>query len=191
MTGPQVSCSAYWCANCVSTRPRPEPDIPMQQTNAVVELDALLTKSDPDSMDWCEYAYEDGEELLSRLNAEDRAVLFRSAKTKPASWRGCLVSILHPSKADESEVLIGALSDVDDNVVGEALDRIYFFCGFNCSAKKGVFEDARIRVALFWDRVRLDQGVVQRIEQLSQKNSYLAAYWNVFSEAAGARERRP
>ncbi|WP_369661259.1 hypothetical protein [Variovorax sp. V15] len=163
----------------------------MQQTNAVVELDALLTKSDPDSMDWCEYAYEDGEELLSRLNAEDRAVLFHSAKTKPASWRGCLVSILHPSKADEGEVLIGALSDVDDNVVGEALDRIYFFCGFNCSAKKGVFEDARIRVALFWDRVRLDQSVVERIEQISQKNSYLAAYWNVFSKATGAREPRP
>ncbi|MCY1241070.1 hypothetical protein D9M72_539530 [compost metagenome] len=162
----------------------------MQQSNAVIELDALLTKSDPDSMNWCEYAYEDGEELLSRLNAEDRAVLFRSAKTKPASWRGCLVSILHPSKVDESEVLIGALSDMDANVVGEALLRLYFFCGFNRSAK-GVFEDARIRVALFWDRVRLDQSVVERIEQLSQKNSYLAAYWNVFSEAAGARERRP
>ena len=88
-------------------------------------------------------------------------------------------------------MLIGALSDVDDNVVGEALDRIYFFCGFNCSAKKGVFEDARIRVALFWDRVRLDQSVVERIEQISQKNSYLAAYWNVFSKATGAREPRP
>lgn len=163
----------------------------MQQSNAGAELDALLTKSDPDSMDWGEYAYEDGEELLSRLNAEDRAVLFRSAKTKSASWRGCLVSILHPSKADESEALIGALWDVDDNVVVEALDRIYFFSGFNRSTKKGVFEDARIRVALFWDRVSLDQRVVQRIEQLSQKNSYLAAYWNVFSEAAGARERRP
>ncbi|GER20123.1 hypothetical protein [Variovorax boronicumulans] len=106
----------------------------MQQSNAVIELDALLTKSDPDSMNWCEYAYEDGEELLSRLNAEDRAVLFRSAKTKPASWRGCLVSILHPSKVDESEVLIGALSDMDANVVGEALLRLYFFCGFNRSA---------------------------------------------------------
>jgi hypothetical protein len=163
----------------------------MQQSNAGVELDALLTKSDPDSTDWGEYAYEDGEELLSRLNAEDRAVLFRSAKTKPASWRGCLVSILHPSKIDESEVLIDALSDVDDNVVGEALDRIYFFCGFNRSAKKGAFEDARTRVALFWDRVRLDHSVVERIEQLSQKNSHLAAYWNVFSEAAGARGRRP
>jgi hypothetical protein len=31
----------------------------MQQSNAGVELDALLTKSDPDSMDWGEYAYED------------------------------------------------------------------------------------------------------------------------------------
>ena len=162
----------------------------MQQSN-VVELDTLLTQSNPDSMDWGEYAYEDGEKLLSRLNAEDRAVLFRSVKTKPANWRGCLVSILHPSKADEREVLMDALSDVDGNVVGEALDRIYFFCGFNRSAKKGVFEDARIRVALFWDRVRSDQGIVQRIEQLSQKNSYLAAYWNVFSEAAGAPERRP
>lgn len=162
----------------------------MQQSD-VVQLDTLLTQSNPDSMDWGEYAYEDGEKLLSRLNAEDRAVLFRSVKTKPANWRGCLVSILHPSKADEREVLMDALSDVDGNVVGEALDRIYFFCGFNRSAKKGVFEDARIRVALFWDRVRLDQGIVQRIEQLSQKNSYLAAYWNVFSEAAGAPERRP
>lgn len=162
----------------------------MQQSD-VVQLDTLLTQSNPDSMDWGEYAYEDGEKLLSRLNAEDRAVLFRSVKTKPANWRGCLVSILHPSKADEREVLMDALSDVDGNVVGEALDRIYFFCGFNRSAKKGVFEDARIRVALFWDRVRLDQGIVQRIEQLSQKNSYLAAYWNVFSEATGAPERRP
>jgi hypothetical protein len=118
-------------------------------------------------------------------------VLFRTAKTKPANWRRCLVGILHPSKDDESEVLIDALSDVDDNVVGEALDRIYFFCGFNRSAKKGVFEDARIRAALFWDRVRLNHSVVERIEQLSQKNPYLAAYWNVFSEAAGAREPRP
>jgi len=161
----------------------------MQQSNAVIELDALLTNADPDAMDWNEYAYEDGEELLSRLNPEDREVLFRVAKTKPASWRECLVSILNPSTADESEVLIGALSDVDDNVVGEALSRLYFFCGFSRSAE-GVFEDTRIRVALFWDRVRSDQAVVQRIRQLSQKNSYLAAYWNAFSESIGALEQR-
>lgn len=163
----------------------------MQHTDAFAELDALLTKSDLDSMAWGEYAYEDGEGLLARLDAEERAMLFLSAKTKPASWRGCLASILHPSKADESDALIDALSDSDDSVVGEALHRIYFFCGFNCSAKKGAFEDARTRVAPFWDRVRLDRSVLERIEQLSQKNSYLAAYWNVFSEAAGASGRRP
>ena len=161
----------------------------MQHSNAVDELDALLMTSDP--MDWGEYAYEDGEKLLSRLNADDRIVLFRSAKTKPASWRERLISILRPSRGDESEALISALWDVDDNVVGESLDRIYFFCGFIGSAKKGVFEDARKRVPLLWDRVRLDRDVVQRIEQLSQKNSYRAAYWDLFSEAAGARELRP
>ena len=115
----------------------------MQQSKAVIELDALLTNSDPDSMDWGEYAYEDGEKLLSRLSAEDRAELFRSAKVKPTSWRACLVSILHPSDAEQSEALIGALWDVDGNIVGEAMHRLYFFCGFNSSAAKGVFEDAR------------------------------------------------
>ncbi len=136
-------------------QPRTEPDIPMRQSNAVVELDALLMKCDPDSMDWAGYACEDGEELLSRLNAEDRAVLF------------------------------GALGDVGDNVGGEALRRLYFYCGFIGSATKGVFEDRRLRIDSFWDRVRLDPRVVQRIEQLSLENRYLSAYWGAFSEAAG------
>lgn len=163
----------------------------MRQSNAVVELDDLLMKSDPDSLDWAEYAYEDGEELLSRLNAEDRAVLFGSAKTKPSNWRGCLISILHPSKADESAVLIGALEDVDNNVIGEALRRLYFYCGFNGSTTKGVFEDCRLRVDSFWDRVRLDARVVQQIERLSQESRYLLAYWSAFSEAAGKGGQLP
>ncbi|MET3465084.1 hypothetical protein [Variovorax atrisoli] len=163
----------------------------MQQSNAVVELDALLMKSDPDSLDWAEYAYEDGKGLLARLNEEDRAVLFGSAKTKPSNWRGCLISILHPSKTDESEVLIGALGDVDDNVVGEALRRLYFYRGFNESTTKGVFEDRRLRVDSFWDRVRLDSRVVQRIEQLSQENRYISAYWSAFCEAAGKGGQLP
>lgn len=163
----------------------------MQQSNAVAELDALLMKSDPDSMDWAEYAYEDGEELLARLNAEDRAVLFGSAKTKPSNWRECLVSILQPSRADESEVLIGALGDTDENVGNEALRRLYFYCGFISSATKGVFEDRRLRVDSFWDRVRLDPRVMQRIEQLSLENRYLSAYWGAFSEAVGKGGKCP
>jgi hypothetical protein len=162
----------------------------MQHSNAVAELDALLAKSQFDSMDWGEYAYEDGEKLLSRLDAEDRAVLLRSAKTKPANWRGCLVSILHPSNADEGESLIDALWDADENIIGDAMSRLYFFCGFIGSARKGVFEDARKRVPPFWDRVRRDRGVLERLEQLSQGN-VLAAYWNALSTGAHTGRESP
>lgn len=163
----------------------------MQKSNVLAELDALLEKSDTDSSDWAEYEYEDGKALLAKLDAEDRAELFRLANVRPSNWRGCLVSILHPSNADEGEELIGALSDVDDRVVGEALLRLYFYCGFNNSATKGVYEDRRLRVDTFWTRVRFDRRVVQRIEQLSSEGQYLSAYWDAFAEAASTDEQRP
>ena len=156
----------------------------MQPSNALAKLDALLEKSDLDSSDWDEYEYEDGEALLAKLNVEDRSVLFRSAKARPANWRRCLVSILHPSKADEGEELIRALEDSDEDVVYEALHRTFFFCGFIDSDKKGVFEDRRLRVDDFWERVRLDQFVMLRMQDLSQVNPRLIAYWRVLADAA-------
>lgn len=157
----------------------------MQQSIALADLDALLEKSDLDSSDWAEYEYKDGEALLAKLNAEDRAVLFRSAKVRPANWRGCLISILHPLNADERNELLGAVEDSDDEVAYSALSRIYFFCGFIDSEKKGVLEDSRCRVDGLRERVRQDQIVMLRMQHLSQASPRLTSYWHVLVDAAG------
>jgi hypothetical protein len=156
----------------------------MQPSNSLAELDALLEKSDLNSSDWGEYEYEDGEALLAKLNTEERAALFRSAKVRPANWRGCLVSILHPSAADEGEELVGALHDSDEDVAYEALSRTFFFCGFDDSDKKGVFEDRRRRVDAFWERVRQDRVVMLRMQHLSQASPRLTSYWCALADAA-------
>ncbi len=46
-------------------------------------------------------------------------------------------------------MLIDALSDVDDNVVGAALDKIYFFCGFNRSAKRACLKTREFESRFF------------------------------------------
>ena len=169
--------------------PPPEPDIhtskQMQQSDTLTKLDALLMRSDPDDMDWGEYEYQDGEDLLGQLTDEDRTSLLRSAATKPTNWRGCLVSILRPSLVDEGDQLISALWDPDENVVSEAMHRLYFYCGFIGSAKNGVFEDARRRVGPFWYRVRTDRVVLERLESLARFNAW-ADYWIALSGVAAA-----
>ena len=155
----------------------------MQQPNALAELDALLEKSDVDDSAW-EYDYEEGEVLLAKLDSHDRAALFLSARAKPVNWRRCLISILHPSKPDEAEALVGALHDDDEEVVYETLSRLYFFCGFIGSAREGVFQDGRRRIASLWERVRQDQDVLLRMQELSQARPYYAAYWYLLAEAA-------
>lgn len=42
----------------------------MQQSDTLTKLDALLMRSDPDDMDWGEYEYQDGEDLLGQLTDE-------------------------------------------------------------------------------------------------------------------------
>lgn len=155
----------------------------MHQLDPLMKLEALLMKSHVDSSDWNEYEYEDGERLLSQLSDGDRALLLRSAATKPTNWRGCLVSILRPSMVDEGDQLISALWDTDENVMSEAVFRIYFYCGFIDSARKGVFEDARRRVGPFWDRVRADKRVLERLESLARSNVG-AAHWRVLCGTA-------
>ncbi len=161
----------------------------MHQLDTLKKLDALLMKSDVDSSDWGEYEYQDGELLLSQLSDGDRALLLRSAATRPTNWRGCLVSILRPSMVDEGDQLINALWDTDENVVSEAMGRLYFYCGFINSARKGVFEDARRRVGPFWDRVRADRRVLERLESLARNNAW-AAHWIVLSGTAAAEVGR-
>lgn len=156
----------------------------MQQPNALAELNVLLEKSVVDDSAWAEYDYEEGEVLLAKLDSHDRAALFLSVRAKPVNWRRCFVSILHPSKPDEGEALVGALHDGDEEVVYEALSRLYFFCGFIDSARKGVFQDGRRQIASLWERVRQDQDVLLRMQELSQARRYYAAYWYLLAEAA-------
>jgi hypothetical protein len=152
----------------------------MLHTPQLAKINALLNAHEMDSMEWCEYAYQTGAAMLAKLTTEDRKTLFRDAITKPAHWRGCLVSILHPLNFDEGEELIRALDDADPDIASEALRRIYFFCGLNRSAKKGVFEDRLIQIDAFKKRVVRDEGVMGRIQQLSEAGVYLE-YWHVLA----------
>lgn len=137
---------------------------------AIETLDQLLAASDADSMRWCDgLAYQDAEQLLFKLRADEWAQLRSMCERRSVRWRECLASVLCPQQGKDAEGLLFALAndDAPEGTVGfDALLKIAFYCGVNANAD-GAFVDPSIQIPEFVAAARLAPHLQAAIERVS------------------------
>lgn len=134
-------------------------------------LDTYLASSDPESMDWHEYAYEIAVEKLAVFDPMDWQKLRDAWRERPRSWRMCLATVLEPRHSSiAGELLLGAIDDPDAEISFEALTRTYFYCGV-ITVKGAVLVNPKIQVPLFLELARASQTLPDQASRLAAQSS--------------------
>ncbi|MEB6667232.1 hypothetical protein MXM33_09335 [Acinetobacter vivianii] len=133
----------------------------------VVKLDALLQRSDSDSMDWADGGgAEKAEEMLAALPEPAWPELKALCSSRNAAWRACLVSILCPQHGELAKYLMLELAaDQDVEVAFLAVSSIAFYCGVNDSTKE-TFVDLSIQDASFLSQAKAKLGLTSHIHRV-------------------------
>jgi hypothetical protein len=134
---------------------------------SVNSLDALLQKSDADSMAWADGGgAEDAAEMMAILPEQDWLKLKSIAPNRDRNWRACLASSLSPRQGEQAERLLLALaSDQDLEVSFLAVRGIAFYCGINDSMN-GPFIDPKIRVSSMLALAKATPGLANLVRKV-------------------------
>jgi hypothetical protein len=131
-------------------------------------LDALLQRSDSDSMEWADGGgSEEAAAMLEELPKEEWRQLPYLFQKREAKWRACLACVLSPTHNEQATSLLIALaSDQDAEVAFLAARGIAFYCGVNVSSQ-GQFIDEKVRSLPFVTQAKATPGLPNQIRKIS------------------------
>lgn len=135
---------------------------------SIAMFDALLQRSDSDSMAWTDGGGADeAEEMLAVLPEQEWPRLKSLCSNRRRAWRACLASIVCPRQGTRAEHLLLHLAwDQDTEVAFLAASGIAFYCGVNEGAK-GPFLDLKIRSSSFFLLAKATVGLADQVRRVS------------------------
>jgi hypothetical protein len=135
---------------------------------SIVKLDALLQRSDSDSVVWADGGgAEEADEMLAALSEKEWPELKSLYSSRNPAWRACLASVLRPQHGRFAEHLMLDLArEQDPEVAFLVVSGIAFYCGVNDSAQ-GPFVDPGIQNASFLSLARTTTGLTDQVLRVS------------------------
>lgn len=132
------------------------------------ELDDLLQRSDPDSMDWADGGgHELATKLLGALGPEEWQALAATLERRDTRFRQCLAEALAPALGSEAKrLMLTMVRDADAEVAFVAASRLAFHCGVN-DGPAGPFIDPTTRDESLLNEARSTCGLTDALRSVA------------------------